>query len=114
MDTNYLIGKLDSNLKSKFETIERAASKIWETQKIQHFTKHGIRHSKNIIRILNLILGDMNMRTMENKLSQHEIFILLASAYLHDIGMQSAYHAGLPDKDSYDIGSCPNFAEKYI
>ncbi len=101
MNTDYLINLLDSNLQSKLETIKRAASRIWETQKMQHFTKHGISHSENIIGILKLTLEDM--RTMKDKLSKHEIFILLASAYLHDIGMQSAYHAGLPDKSSYDI-----------
>ena len=66
-----------------------------------HFTKHGIDHSENIITILNLILGDMS--TMGNELNKHESFILLAATYLHDIGMQSAYHAGLQDKPDYSL-----------
>ncbi|RZB32737.1 MAG: hypothetical protein AEth_00415 [Candidatus Argoarchaeum ethanivorans] len=102
MAEDYLKKLLDQDLQSKLDSIKRAAEKIWERPKIVHFTKHGIdEHSKNIITILDLILGDMS--TMKNKLSEHEIFILLAASYLHDIGMQSAYHAGLPDKPDYGL-----------
>ena len=101
MPVKSLKSLLSSNLQSQLDTINRAATRIWETQKMHHFTKHGTKHSENIITILNLILGDM--KTIEKVLSEHEIFILLASTYLHDIGMQSAHHAGLPDKEQYTI-----------
>jgi hypothetical protein len=102
MFENNLSKMLNPDLQSKLDSIKRAASKIWKAPKLlRHFTNHGIKHSENIIRILNLILEDMS--TMKNELSEHEIFILLAASYLHDIGMQSAYHAGLPYKADYSL-----------
>ena len=101
MTEDYLKKLLNHDLQSKLNSIKSAASEIWKVSKLQHFTKHGMGHSESIITILNLILGDM--RTIEKRLSEHEIFILLASTYLHDIGMQSAYHAGLPDKEQYNL-----------
>jgi len=101
MAEDYLKELLNPDLQSKLDSIKSAASEIWKVAKLQHFTEHGIGHSESIMTILNLILG--NMSTMKNKLSCHEIFILLAAAYLHDIGMQSAYHAGLPSKSEYSL-----------
>lgn len=111
MFKNKLTEMLNHDLQSKLDSIRSTASEIWETPRLQHFTKHGIEHSENIITILDSILGDMS--TMKSKLSEHEVFILLAAAYLHDIGMQSAYHAGLPDKPDYDLEDKKTIRDKH-
>lgn len=63
-----------------------------------HYTNHGLDHSKRIISILQkLIKGKPSL------LNDHERFILLASAYLHDIGMQfPKLYPDLSDKYSYN------------
>ena len=74
--------------------IEQNVSKVWEGGLIlRHYTKHGIEHSENIITYLGKIL-----ETHANLLNTYERFVLLASAYLHDIGMQFPAYAGLPRK----------------
>jgi len=74
--------------------IEQNVSKAWEGGLIlRHYTKHGIEHSENIITYLGKIL-----KTHANLLNTYERFVLLASAYLHDIGMQFPAYAGLPRK----------------
>jgi HD superfamily phosphodiesterase len=65
-------------------------------------------HSKRIIEIFGKLLQGHS-----NLLNKHEIFILLASAYLHDIGMQSPRHAGLPDKSEYTIEDLEKVREKH-
>ena len=47
------------------------------------YTKHDIEHSERVIDYLDLIIPD----SLKKELDTYEIFFLLASAYLHDIGM---------------------------
>lgn len=54
-----------------------------------NFTLHDIEHVKLVISNLDSFCRRMDLFANENakKLSRYEIFLLLASAYLHDIGM---------------------------
>lgn len=72
--------------------------KVWEDPVLSHYTRHGMKHSKSVIKKLGQIL-ELNP-TLLNK---HERFVLLAATYLHDIGMQNPGQAGLPEKDHYTI-----------
>ncbi|MEI6103690.1 MAG: tetratricopeptide repeat protein [Methanothrix sp.] len=74
-----------------------AVGKLWDPQLLQHYTRHGLDHSERIIDVLGLIIGNKN-----NLLTEEERFVLLASAYLHDVGMQSPEHANLPKKQDYN------------
>ena len=47
------------------------------------YTIHCIEHSEKVIEKLDLIIPD----SLKEELNEYEIFFLLASAYLHDIGM---------------------------
>lgn len=47
------------------------------------FTPHDILHSNNLLQRLNDIIDD----TLKEALNAYEIYFLIASAYLHDIGM---------------------------
>ena len=111
MMENTLIMALHQDLRRKLSNIKAACTEIWDNQEMKHYTRHGIEHSENIIRILSLLLHDMS--TMKVKLSEHELFILLASAYLHDIGMQSAYHADIPDKAEYSFKDLDTIRENH-
>ena len=78
--------KQSSDLYKTLKEIEEFCKRIWHAPLILWFTSHDVSHSKEIIRLLGQILSPI-----ENTpafLDEHELFILLASAYLHDIGMQ--------------------------
>lgn len=76
----------DINLYRKLEKIIKASEKIWEHPYLYWFTDHGIQHSQKIIEHIEDIIrpfwNDPNFLTPE------EIYVLNASAYLHDVGMQ--------------------------
>jgi hypothetical protein len=88
----------DHGLSTCLDSIKMASSRIWDRPLLAHYTNHGLDHSERIIEILNELLEGY-----PRILDDRERFVLLASAYLHDIGMQSPNYAGLPEKDVYDI-----------
>jgi len=81
---------------------------FWETPLIQHYTRHGIDHSKRIIEILENLL-----KNYPNLLNDYECFILISAAHLHDIGMQSPIYAGLPQKLQYSLEDMSIIREKH-
>ena len=90
--------KNPENLETCLNSIKIAAERIWKSPKLIHYTNHDVNHSEIIIELLDKIL-----EKTPNLLNEHERFVLHASAYLHDIGMQSARHAGLPEKSQYTL-----------
>jgi len=79
-----------------FDNVVIAVSDLWERPLLQHYTDHSTKHSDRIIKALGQLLAEY-----ANQLTEFERFILLSSAYLHDIGMQSPAHAGLVKKNRY-------------
>jgi len=68
------------------EGVRREAKRIWERPLHRYYTDHSVSHSERIIGILNnLTKGTENSVRL---LSITEVYILLAGAYLHDVGMQ--------------------------
>jgi len=66
--------------------VRDAVKHIWERPVHRHYTDHSLKHSERVIKKLDgLTEGIMSS---SNPLSATEVFILLAAAYLHDIGMQ--------------------------
>ena len=79
-------------LKSKNEDLYNNLNLVTENAKIllsqivvdfPQYTLHDISHSENVIIRLNTIIPD----NLKKELNEYEIFFLLCSAYLHDIGM---------------------------
>ena len=66
-----------NNIKTKAKPL---LSKIVET--FPDYTSHDITHSERILVYLNLIIPD----SLKERLNAYEIYFLVASAYLHDIG----------------------------
>lgn len=68
------------------DSVRKAAKIIWERPLHRYYTDHSVSHSERIIEKLNdLTKGPKNSTHL---ISMTEMYILLAAAYLHDIGMQ--------------------------
>ena len=64
--------------------IRYTAETIWRVPLLRYYTDHSVAHSDRIIENLSLLTeGLIN----NSQITPTEVFILLASAYLHDIGM---------------------------
>ena len=102
--------KIQDDLVTCLDSIKKKANILWYSQLLQHYTKHGVDHSERIIERLVELLEDY-----PNLLNDYERFILLAAAYLHDIGMQSPRHAGLDpnSKEPYSIEELEIIREKH-
>lgn len=74
----------DDRLKSALTLIRDKASQLWERPLMRHYTEHGIKHSENIIKIMDKLIDT------RVGLNDDEAFVLLAATYLHDIGMQQS------------------------
>ena len=84
-----LIGRLksmDSDLFSDLQDIEKFCEGVWKSKLLPWFTNHNPDHSRELIFILDQLLTPLEGG--KAFLTKHELFVLLASAYLHDIGMQ--------------------------
>ena len=87
-----LIEALSTDQRREIENIRAAAERIWARPLHRYYTDHTISHSERIItRLDGLTAG---MMATDKRLNRTEIFILLAAAYLHDIGMQNERFAG--------------------
>ncbi|MCI5163926.1 MAG: hypothetical protein D3917_18305, partial [Candidatus Electrothrix sp. AX5] len=91
----YLETKSDEYF-SLYENIKRAAEDIWKEARLGWFTNHGVAHSQTIVRLLDQLCGDLLTDEQPSGLRPDEVFLLLAAAWLHDIGMQDL--SGLNDK----------------
>jgi hypothetical protein len=106
---------LNSDLFDELGEIKKFCYDVWKDRLLPWFANHDCEHSKEIVHFLSLIL-----KTLENHpqfLNEHELFILLSSAYLHDIGMQFLKIDDIPiDKlteEQYNIIRQRHAAESY-
>lgn len=65
--------------------IRAAAEIIWRRPLHRYYTDHSVDHSERIIEKLSKLTEDL---ISGNNISSTEVYVLLAAAYLHDIGMQ--------------------------
>ena len=87
-----VIDYLRGDLHRAVNNVREAAIEIWKVPKHKYYTDHTVEHSDRIVTKLDgLISGIMQGG---HPLSQHEIYILLAAAHLHDIGMQNERFEG--------------------
>lgn len=64
---------------------EKAANSLEQIQRtFPFYTEHNIEHSNRLISRLDYIIPD----SLKDRFNELELFFLVASAYLHDIGMQ--------------------------
>lgn len=74
--------------KQKIIAIREAVTRLWNEHsnkpQLVNFTPHGPEHSKSVEDIIHRLIPDQESF---NKLTERERFYLLASAWVHDIGM---------------------------
>ncbi len=87
-----LRSSLTSEQRSLLVQIRETAKRIWDTALHQYYTNHDVRHSERIIDYLDGLTA--GVQTTNKALSPTEVFVLIAAAYLHDIGMQDQTFAG--------------------
>lgn len=84
-----LVDGLDDRLRGILDAIRASSLELWAVPKHEYYTDHTVAHSDRITtRLDGLSTGIM---AGASPLSPHEVYILLAAAYLHDIGMQNEY-----------------------
>jgi len=76
----------DHSLYSSLQDIRKFCIECWKKPLLPWFTNHDQTHSEEIVRILEKLLTPFEHNP--DFLDEQEIFVLLAAAYLHDIGMQ--------------------------
>jgi len=77
----------NDDLKNRFAVIESRATdflRFWQTH-APHYTDHGKAHCEAVEGCLNELIPD----TVKTGLNQCELFTLLCSVFLHDIGMMN-------------------------
>ena len=87
IETEILKHVKDDRLQSSLEKIREAVEDIWadDAPRIIHdYTDHGIKHCERLADFANKLLQANDGRVF----SFQEMYLLLASIYLHDIGMQ--------------------------
>jgi hypothetical protein len=75
----------NEELYNKLQLIEDAAKSVltYTVSKFPYYTPHDFSHSLNVEEILNWLVPD----EIKLKMNAHEIFFLVAAAWLHDWGM---------------------------
>lgn len=73
-------------LAAEFDRIYEEAREIWNEQYMLEFTAHGPLHTQQVERNLDSLTEPL--QKTPNRLTPHEIFVLLSATCLHDIGMQ--------------------------
>jgi hypothetical protein len=81
----------DPDLRRDLQRIFDEAAQVWSSQHLREFTLHNAPHYLQVEQNLDVITA--HLQTTPAKLTQHEVFVLLAACHLHDIGMQ----LGVPD-----------------
>ncbi len=85
-----LINQISDNndrLKSNLAKIREAMEDLWPNDPvriIQYYTDHGVKHSERLVGYA----AELLKANSKEPLSDEEMYLLLASIYLHDIGMQ--------------------------
>jgi HD superfamily phosphodiesterase len=78
---------LDADQRRALENVRAAAERIWASPLHRYYTDHTTAHSERIVTLLDGLTA--GMMATPKRLSSTEVYVLLAAAYLHDIGMQN-------------------------
>lgn len=77
----------NTRLQTRLGTIIQTIPHFWEQRTYTHFTNHGPEHSE---RVLNQKIAQLAQGLpLEKRLTEDEIFIISAAAWLYEVGMQS-------------------------
>jgi len=81
-----LVSALPSNLRTRLNIITQEIPGFWEQGPYRHFTNHGPAHSERVAQKLAQLIYEL---PEAHRLTNDGVFIVFASAWLYEIGMQS-------------------------
>ena len=86
MDLEAALAGTPHKYESRLDIIKKHSEAVWKKDTVhhKHYTLHGMDHYSAVISVLNKLVDGIDP---DSELSIHEIFYLLASVYLHDVGM---------------------------
>jgi hypothetical protein len=87
-----LTDTLNADRRRSLGNVRQAAVRVWARPLHRYYTDHTVDHSERVIALLDGLTA--GMMATEKRLSPTEVWVLLAAAYLHDIGMQNERFAG--------------------
>jgi formylglycine-generating enzyme required for sulfatase activity len=85
--THNLLTHLDQDRQRAVENVRQAAARLWERPAHRHAINHGPAHAGRVVGLLGG-LSEGLMKRGEGALAAEEIYVLLAAAHLHAIGLQ--------------------------
>jgi hypothetical protein len=81
-----LLAHLSPDWQRHVENVRQASARLWATPAHTHAIDHGPDHADRVVALLDGLTAVL--MTREHALVSEEIYILLAAAYLHAIGLQ--------------------------
>ena len=86
MDLEAALAGTAHTYESRLDIIKKHSETVWKKDTVhhKHYTLHGMDHYSAVISVLNKLVDGIDP---DSELTIHEIFYLLASVYLHDVGM---------------------------
>ena len=86
MDLEAALAGTPHKYESRLDIIKKHSETVWKKDTVhhKHYTLHGMDHYSAVISVLNKLVDGIDP---DSELTIHEIFYLLASVYLHDVGM---------------------------
>jgi len=96
----------------RLERIRDSAITIWKEPRLKWFTDHSAdTHSRKIIEHIGEIIDPLQHSAQS--LNPHELFVLLAACYLHDIGMQDFRSANNKGVEHFTIDDFIDIRENH-
>ena len=79
---------LTDTLRDNLLIIKHNCQEIHKDRFLISFTKHDYEHSERMLGLITSLIKSSLLLNGDERLNEYEIFILLSSIYLHDIGIQ--------------------------
>lgn len=86
LDLLQYLSEIDNELFIETQKIKKEVEPILMNKLHLNYTDHSIEHSLRILEQLNQVMFEL--MESDESLNKYEVFILISSIYLHDIGMQ--------------------------
>jgi formylglycine-generating enzyme required for sulfatase activity len=83
----YLVSCLDEDWRRQVENVRQTVARLWERPAHRYAVDHGLAHADRVVGLLGGLTEEL-MKRSDYALTVEEIYILLAAAYLHAIGLQ--------------------------
>ena len=94
--SHLLVSHLDENRRRAVGNVRQAAARLWAMPVDRHIVDRGPAHAGRVVALLDG-LTERLMARGDDALAMEEIYVLLAAAYLHAIGLQDERSEPDPD-----------------